>query len=97
MSHMKNRDSNKTRREDRIEQAKVRREGREARTTAEQLTKLDAGGHAAVKERIKLQQEIVAAPVVALNPVATTEVAPVEKPKKFKKGSKPKKDKKVKA
>jgi hypothetical protein len=72
MSHMKNRDSNKTRREDRIEQAKVRREGREARTTAEQLAKLDAGGHAAVKERVQLAQQ-VAMPVVT-DPVVAAAV-----------------------
>jgi hypothetical protein len=54
MSHMKNRDGNRQRREDRQIQASVRQELRAGRSTSEQIARLDAGGYVAKKERARL-------------------------------------------
>jgi hypothetical protein len=75
-------------------EAKVRQEISDKLSVAERLTKLDVGGYVAAKERIKLHQKIAAAPVVALNVEVASVAAPVEKKPKFKKGAKPKKEKK---
>lgn len=58
MGHMKNRDSNRRRREDRQVQAKVRQESYDKLSTAEKLVALPTGG--CVKQRIKLTGQLIA-------------------------------------
>lgn len=68
MAHMKRRDSNRRRREDRQIQAKVRQEAHEALTVEQKIAKL--GNLPAVKERAKLTARAVA--IVSAAEVATS-------------------------
>lgn len=58
MSQMKNRDSNKSRREQRQFEAKVRQDLAAARPPAEQLARLDAAHLEAWRERTALQKRM---------------------------------------
>lgn len=57
MAHMKNRDSNRRRREDRQIQAKVRQEAYDKLTTAQKLAALPVDG--AVKQRVCLTSQLL--------------------------------------
>lgn len=57
MSRMKNRDSNRQRRDDRKIQAKIRQEAYDRLSVEEKILKLDVGGFAAKKQRARLQKQ----------------------------------------
>ena len=84
MSHMKNRDSNKQRREDRQIQAKIRQESYDKLSLTEKLAAMPATG--CVKQRAKLNRQLIEklGKTVAPKHEATVSI-PVEKPKKAKK------------
>jgi hypothetical protein len=84
MSHMKNRDGNKPRREQRQAEALVRQELASGKSAAERLEKFNAtlgAGIGAARERAKLAEKQVEAPKA----VAKAPSASQEQPKKEKK------------
>jgi hypothetical protein len=97
MAHMKNRDSNRRRREDRQVQAKVRQEAYDKLSMAEKLAKLPEQG--SMKQKIKLAKQAVAKVGEAAAKVAEAVIEVAEAPAKEKKGTKArrqaKKDKKA--
>jgi len=80
MSHMKNRDSNRRRREDRQVQAKVRQEAYDKLSLTEKLAALPATG--SVKQKIKLAKLAVAKVGESTAKVAEAVIEVAEKAKK---------------
>jgi hypothetical protein len=92
MSHMKNRDSNRRRREDRQVQAKVRQEAYDKLSLMEKLAALPEVG--AAKQHKKLLSQVAAMPVLSLTVKSETE-APVKEKKGAKAKRQHKHDKKA--
>ncbi len=84
MSHMKNRDGNRQRREDRQVQAGIRNEAYGKLSVAEKLARLDAGHFVATRQRARLAKQ---APATAPN-AAEAAVGTPEAPKRARKARK---------